>query len=39
MVDTFNNFRNFAYLKFHLACDETIGYLNYTQSFKEAREI
>jgi len=25
MVDILNNFSNFAYLKFHLACDVTIA--------------
>jgi len=39
MVDTFNNFCNFAYLKFHLACDETSGYLKCIQSLREAMKI
>ena len=38
IAEIFNNFCNFAYVKFHLACGEAIMYLRCIQFSKKAME-
>jgi len=39
IMDTFNNFSNFACLKFQLLCDMTIGYFRCMQFLRTAIKI